>query len=123
MAFQAAARGAFREGYAKAKPIILEPIMKVVVETPTEYQGPVMGSLNKIRGMIVGSQEDGPMSVVEARVPLAQMFGYSTVIRSLTQGKAQFTMEFDSYKQVPAQISDELIKKKNEEKTQSGKTK
>jgi len=122
-AFQAAARGAFQEGYANAKPVILEPIMKVVVETPTEYQGPVMGSLNKIRGMIVGSQEDGPMSVIEAKVPLAQMFGYSTVVRSLTQGKAQFTMEFDSYKQVPGQIADELIKKKNEEKAQSGKSK
>jgi len=118
MAFQAAARGAFQEGYAKARPIILEPVMKVVVETPTEYQGPVMGSLNKMRGMIVGSQEDGPMSVIEAKVPLAQMFGYSTVIRSLTQGKAQFTMEFDSYKQVPGSIADELIKKKNEEKAQ-----
>ena len=123
MAFQAAARGAFKEGYAKAKPIILEPVMKVVVETPTEFQGPVMGSLNQIRGMIVGSQEDGPMSVVEARVPLAEMFGYSTVVRSLTQGKAQFTMEFESYKQVPIQIADELIKKKIEEKDKNKKSK
>jgi elongation factor G len=123
MAFQAAARGAFKEGYAKAKPIILEPIMKVVVETPTEFQGPVMGSLNQKRGMIVGSQEDGPMSVIEARVPLAEMFGYSTVVRSLTQGKAQFTMEFESYKQVPVQIADELIKKKIEEKDKNKKSK
>lgn len=123
MAFQAAARGAFKEGYAKAKPIILEPVMKVVVETPTEFQGPVMGSLNQIRGMIVGSQEDGPMSVVEARVPLAEMFGYSTVIRSLTQGKAQFTMEFQSYRQVPMQIAEELIKKRNEEKEKHKKSK
>ena len=123
MAFQAAAKGAFREGYARAKSIILEPVMKVVVETPTEFQGPVMGSLNKIRGMIVGSQEDGPMSVVEAKVPLAEMFGYSTVIRSLTQGKAQFTMEFESYKKIPGQIADELIKKKHEEKEKKKKAK
>jgi len=116
MAFQAAARGAFLEGYAKARPVIQEPIMKVVVETPTEYQGPVMGSLNQRRGIIVGSQDEGVMCVIEAQVPLAEMFGYSTVIRSLTQGKAQFTMEFFSYKTVPASITEDLIRKAQEEK-------
>jgi elongation factor G len=116
MAFQAAARGAFLEGYAKARPVILEPIMKVVVETPTEFQGAVMGSLNQRRGMIVGSQDEGPMCVIEAQVPLADMFGYSTVLRSSTQGKAQFTMEFATYKQVPQGIADELAKKAAEEK-------
>ncbi len=116
MAFQAAARGAFLEGYAKARPVILEPIMKVVIETPTEFQGAVMSSLNQRRGMIVGTQDEGPMCVIEAQVPLADMFGYSTVLRSSTQGKAQFTMEFATYKQVPQGIADELAKKAAEEK-------
>ncbi len=101
MAFQAAARGGFLEGYAKAASVIQEPIMTVVVETPTEFQGAVMGSLNQRRGMILGSQDEGAICVIEARVPLADMFGYSTVLRSATQGKAQFTMEFCEYKQVP----------------------
>ena len=116
MAFQAAARGAFLEGYAKAAAVIHEPIMKVVVETPTEHQGPVMGSLNQRRGMIVGSQEEGPHSVIESQVPLAEMFGYATILRSLTQGKAQFTMEFATYRQVPQSIAEELAKKHQEEK-------
>lgn len=116
MAFRAAARGAFLEGYAKAKPVIHEPIMKVVVETPTEFQGAVMGSLNQRRGMIVGTQDEGHMCVIEAQVPLAEMFGYSTVLRSATQGKAQFTMEFASYRQVPQAIREELAKKAAEEK-------
>ncbi|MBT8374921.1 MAG: elongation factor G, partial [Deltaproteobacteria bacterium] len=116
MAFQAAARGAFKEGYTKAGPVIHEPIMKVVVETPTEFQGAVMGSLNQRRGMIVGSQDEGPMCSIEARIPLSEMFGYSTILRSLTQGKAQFTMEFNTYKQVPKQIMEELIEKAREEK-------
>jgi len=116
MAFQAAARGAFLEGYNKAKPVIHEPIMKVVVETPTEFQGAVMGSLNQRRGMILGTQDEGVMCVIEAQVPLSEMFGYSTVLRSSTQGKAQFTMEFAMYKQVPKGIGEELIKKAAEEK-------
>jgi elongation factor G len=111
MAFQAAARGAFHEAYGKAQPVILEPIMKVVVESPTEFQGGVMGSLNQRRGMIVGAQDEGPMCVIEAQVPLSEMFGYSTVLRSSTQGKAQFTMEFSTYRQVPQSITEELVKK------------
>ncbi len=116
MAFQAAARGAFREGFSKARPIILEPIMKVAVETPTEFQGTVMGSLNQRRGMILGSQDEGDMCVIEAEVPLSEMFGYSTDLRSGTQGKAQFTMEFATYRQVPKSIAEELVKKAQEEK-------
>ncbi|MGE5799546.1 MAG: elongation factor G [Syntrophaceae bacterium] len=108
IAFQQAARGAFREGYAKAKPVIHEPVMKVVVETPTEFQGPVIGLLNQRRGMIVGAQDEGPMSVIEAHVPLAEMFGFSTALRSSTQGKAQFTMEFAMYKLVPQSISEKI---------------
>ncbi|MCK5914526.1 MAG: elongation factor G [Deltaproteobacteria bacterium] len=115
MAFQAAARGAFLEAYRKAKPVIHEPIMKVVIETPTEFQGTVMGTINQRRGTILGAQEEGPMCVVESQVPLAEMFGYSTVLRSSTQGKAQFTMEFANYKQVPQSITEELQKKKEEE--------
>ncbi len=116
MAFQAAARGAFLEGYARAKAVIQEPIMKVVVETPTEFQGAVMGTLNQRRGIIFGTQDEGPMCVIEAQVPLAEMFGYSTVLRSSTQGKAQFTMEFSTYKTVPQSITEELLKKWAEEK-------
>jgi elongation factor G len=116
MAFQAAARGAFLAAYTKAGPVILEPIMKVVVETPTEFQGAVMGTLNKRRGIIVGTQEEGPLCSVEAQIPLAEMFGYSTVLRSATQGKAQFTMEFASYKPVPQAIAEEVAKKKTDER-------
>lgn len=108
MAFQAAARGAFKEGYTKAKPVILEPIMKVVVESPTEFQGAVMGLLNQRRGMIVGAQDEEIMTIVEAQVPLAEMFGFSTVLRSATQGKAQFTMEFALYRQVPQSIAEQI---------------
>ncbi len=116
MAFQAAARGAFLDAYMKAGPVIHEPIMKVEVETPTEFQGSAMGSLNQRRGMIVGTYEEGPMCVIEAQVPLSEMFGYSTVLRSLTQGKAQFTMEFFTYKQVPQSVSEEIMKKAQEDK-------
>ena len=116
MAFQAAARGAFREAYNKAKPVILEPIMKVVVETPNEFQGAVMGLLNQRRGMIVGTQDEGQTCVIEAQTPLAEMFGFSTVIRSATQGKAQFTMEFSAYRQGPqsiaGKITEEVAKRK-----------
>ena len=120
MAFQAAARGAFLEGYAKAKAVIHEPIMKVVVETPTEFQGAAMSLLNQRRGMIVGSQDEGSQSVIEANVPLAEMFGFSTVLRSSTQGKAQFTMELANYKQVPQSIAEELLKKAESEKKSAG---
>ncbi len=108
MAFQAAARGAFKDAYLRAKPVIHEPIMKVVVETPPEFQGPVMGLLNQRRGMIVGSQDEGIMCVIESQVPLAEMFGFSTVLRSSTQGKAQFTMEFAHYRQVPQSIAEKI---------------
>jgi len=116
MAFQAAARGAFQEGYRKAKPVIHEPIMKVAVETPTEFQGAVMGLLNQRRGMIVGAQDEGQFCVIESHVPLAEMFGFSTVLRSATQGKAQFTMEFLTYKQIPQSVADQLAKKAAETK-------
>ena len=110
IAFQVAAMSAFRQGYAKAAPVIMEPIMKVAVEGPSEFQGAVMGSLNQRRGVIIGTFEESNYTVVEAEMPLAEMFGYSTTLRSLTQGKAEFTMEFATYKQVPKGVADELIK-------------
>ncbi|MCP4021894.1 MAG: elongation factor G [Desulfobacteraceae bacterium] len=116
MAFKSAARGAFLEAYAKAKPVIMEPIMKVVIETPNEFQGACMGLINQRRGIIQGSQEEGVMSVVESQVPLSEMFGFSTVLRSATQGKAQFTMEFSSYKQVPQSVAEDIARKKEEER-------
>ena len=108
MAFQAAAIGAFREAYRKSKPRILEPIMKVVVEGPTEFQGSAFASINQRRGIILSSNEDGTSSVIEAEVPLSEMFGYATVLRSLTQGKAEFSMEFLKYGRVPQSIAEDL---------------
>ncbi|WP_461257767.1 elongation factor G [Treponema sp. R80B11-R83G3] len=116
IAFQSAAIGAFREAYGKARPCILEPIMKVSVEGPTEFQGNIFGSINQRRGMILSSIEDGHFSRVEAEVPLSEMFGYSTVLRSLTQGKAEFTMEFEKYSKVPQGVSEELIKEAEKKK-------
>jgi elongation factor G len=110
IAFQSAAIGAFREAYGKAKPVILEPIMKVSVEGPTEFQGNIFGSINQRRGIILSSVEDGLFSRVEAEVPLSEMFGYSTTLRSLTQGKAEFSMEFEKYSKVPQSVSEALIK-------------
>jgi elongation factor G len=110
LAFQAAAIGAFREAYTKAKPCILEPIMKVSVEGPSEFQGNIFASINQRRGIILSSTEDGVSSKVEAEVPLSEMFGYSTTLRSLTQGKAEFSMEFEKYGKVPHNISELLIK-------------
>ena len=115
MAFQLAAMGAFKEAYMKAAPEIMEPIMKVSVEGPTEFQGNIFASINQRRGMIVSSVEDGAICHVDAEVPLSEMFGYSTVLRSLTQGKAEFTMEFQKYGKVPKSVSDELIKKYQEQ--------
>ena len=110
IAFQTAAIGAFREGYKKAKPVILEPIMKVSIEGPTEYQGSMFGLINQRRGIILDSTDENNMSTVNAEVPLSEMFGFSTILRSSTQGKAEFTMEFEKYGRVPNNISEELIK-------------
>jgi elongation factor G len=107
-AFTQAAIGAFKQAYMKAKPMILEPIMKVAIESPSEFQGNVMSSLNQRRGLITSSTEDGVFTTIEAEVPLAEMFGYATTLRSLTQGKAEFTMEFSKYARVPESIADEL---------------
>ncbi|MBD3235208.1 MAG: elongation factor G [Candidatus Eisenbacteria bacterium] len=109
MAFQAAARGAFREAYGKAAPKVLEPIMAVSVEAPPEYHGDVLGTLMQRRGIIIGTNEDQGFVQVEAHVPLAEMFAYATVLRSTTQGKAGFTMEFAHYAPAPEPIAEEQI--------------
>lgn len=122
MAFQTAAIGAFREAYEKARPAILEPIMKVEVEGPSEFQGNIFGSINQRRGIIVSSTEDNNQCQVIAEVPLSEMFGYSTVLRSLTQGKAEFTMEVAKYGKVPQGVSEELKKAYQEKrKKEAGK--
>lgn len=122
MAFQTAAIGAFREAYEKARPAILEPIMKVEVEGPSEFQGNIFGSINQRRGIIVSSTEDNNQCQVIAEVPLSEMFGYSTVLRSLTQGKAEFTMEVAKYGKVPTSVSEELKKAYQEKrKKEAGK--
>jgi elongation factor G len=111
MAFQAAARGAFREFYGRAKPQILEPIMKLSVEGPTEFQGSILKTIMQRRGQVIGSTEEDGFSTVDAEVPLSEMFGYATDLRSMTQGKAEFTMEFEKYAPVPAETQTELKKK------------
>jgi elongation factor G len=111
IAFQQAAIGAFRQAYSRCKPVILEPVMRVVVECPTEFQGTALGTLNQRRGIIHSATEDKAFTVIESEVPLAEMFGYSTVLRSATQGKAEFTMEFSQYKKVPESIAEELVEK------------
>ena len=120
IAFQLAALGAFREVYSKAKPQILEPIMKVTVEGPTEFQGSIFGSINQRRGIIISSAEDGNFSRVDAEVPLSEMFGYSTTLRSLSQGKAEFSMEFLKYGKVPRSIEETLIEEHRKKETTHG---
>ena len=118
IAFQEAARGAWREAYDRAKPRVLEPVMRVVVESPAEFSGPVLTTLMQRRGMIIGSQEEAGMCRIEAEVPLAEMFGYATTLRSATQGKADFTMEFSRYLLVPMAIEEELVTKFQEAQAQ-----
>lgn len=120
-AFQTAALGAFREAFEKAKPVILEPIMKVEVVAPNEFQGSVFASINQRRGLIISSTEDNAMSTVIAEVPLSEMFGYSTVLRSLTQGKGEFTMEIGKYGKVPQSVSEDLKKKYQEKRAKEQK--
>ena len=110
MAFQAAAIGAFREAYKKANPIVLEPIMKVSIEGPQEFQGNIFGLINQRRGIILASTEDDQFTRVDAEVPLSEMFGFSTILRSSTQGKAEYSMEFAKYGKAPQSVTETLIK-------------
>ena len=116
VAFQEAARGAWRDAYARAKPVILEPVMKVSVEGPAEFQGSIIGTMNQRRGVILGMTEADGYANIDAEVPLAMMFGYSTVLRSATQGKAEFTMEFARYSPAPTSVQQELIDEYQTEK-------
>ncbi len=115
-AFKTAALMAFREGYERATPVVLEPIMKLEVSAPEEFQGSVMGQVNQRRGVIVNSGSQDGYCVIEAEVPLSEMFGYSTDLRSATQGKGEFSMEFQKYSAAPRNVQDELVKKFQEKK-------
>ncbi len=115
MAFQICARNCFRETFLKMKPVLLEPVMKLEVEVPVSFQGSVTGELTSRRGMIVSSEVQGPIAVIEAEVPLAETFGYSTDLRSMTQGQGTFTMEFSRYRRVPASIQEEVVAEKKKQ--------
>ena len=108
LAFEIAARAGFREALLKAGPKILEPVMKVEVVTPEDYMGDVIGDLNSRRGQIQGTETRGIAQVVNAFVPLANMFGYVNTLRSMSQGRAQYTMTFDHYEPVPQAVADEV---------------
>jgi elongation factor G len=102
---------AFKNGAIIANPVLLEPLMKVEVVTPEDYMGDVMGDLNRRRGIVQG-MEDGPAGkVINAHVPLSEMFGYATDLRSQTQGRATYTMEFDHYAEAPSSVAEEIVKK------------
>ena len=110
MAFKIAASMGFKDGFRQAKPVLLEPIMKVEVVTPEEYSGDVIGDLNRRRGQITGMEDSPGGKSVNAEVPLSEMFGYATAVRSMSQGRATFTMEFGRYQEVPSHISDSIIR-------------
>jgi elongation factor G len=115
MAFQICARNCFRETFLKTKPVLLEPVMKFEVEVPANYQGSVAGELTSRRGMIVATEMTGSTATIEAEVPLAETFGYSTDLRSMTQGQGTFTMEFSKYRRVPASIQETIIADKKKQ--------
>jgi elongation factor G len=102
---------AFKEGTLKANPVLLEPIMKVEVVTPEDYMGDVMGDLNRRRGLVQGMEDAPAGKVVRAEVPLAEMFGYATDLRSMSQGRATYSMEFSKYKEAPNSVADAIMKK------------
>ncbi|MBB5016648.1 elongation factor G [Rehaibacterium terrae] len=111
MAFKIAGSMGFKEGFQKASPVLLEPVMKVEVVTPEDYMGDVMGDLSRRRGILQGSDDSPSGKIINAMVPLGEMFGYATTLRSMTQGRATFTMEFDHYAEAPANIAEQVIKK------------
>jgi elongation factor G len=111
MAFKIAGQQVFRKAAQLAKPVLMEPIMSVEVVTPEEYMGDVMGDLSSRRGRVGGMEARGVTQVVNAQVPLSEMFGYSTDLRSRTQGRATYTMQFSEYQEVPASIAEEIVKR------------
>ncbi|MFN5757627.1 MAG: elongation factor G [Planctomycetia bacterium] len=112
MAFQICARAGFREAFLNTKPVLLEPIMKIEVEVPADFQGPVTGELNKRRGLIISTETVGNTSTIIAEVPLAETFGYSTDLRSMTQGQGVFTMEFSKYRPTPGNVQKEIVEER-----------
>jgi elongation factor G len=113
MAFKIAGSMCFKEGALKAKPVLLEPIMKVEVVTPEDYMGDVMGDLNSRRGLVQGMDDSPAGKQIRAEVPLSEMFGYATDLRSATQGRATYSMEFSKYNEVPASIAEAVSKRTN----------
>jgi elongation factor G len=111
MAFKIAGSMAFRDGAQKASPVLLEPIMKVEVVTPEDYFGDVMGDLNRRRGLPQGMDEAPAGKIIRAEVPLAEMFGYATDLRSMSQGRATYSMEFEKYNEVPNNVAESVMKK------------
>jgi elongation factor G len=111
MAFKIAGSMALKEAARRAKPVLLEPVMAVEVVTPEEFMGDVIGDLNRRRGRIEGMEPRGNAQVIQAHVPLAEMFGYATELRSMTQGRATYSMEFGRYAEVPSNLASELIAK------------
>ena len=109
MAFKIAGSMVFKEAARKAKPVLLEPIMSVEVVTPEDYMGDVIGDLNSRRGRVGGMEQRGNSQVIRAQVPLSEMFGYATDLRSRTQGRATYTMQFHSYQQTPASVQEEIV--------------
>ena len=111
MAFKLASSMAFKEGFRKADPVLLEPIMKVEIVSPEDYVGDVMGDVSRRRGILQGQDDSPSGKVINAMVPLGEMFGYATTLRSMSQGRATFSMEFDHYAEAPANIADAVVKK------------
>ena len=108
IAFRLAAINAFKDAAAKAGPVILEPIMKVEVRTPEEYMGDINGNISSKRGQVEGTEEMGGKTIVHAKVPLSELFGYTNTLRSMTQGRASMTMEFDHYEVVPPNVAEDI---------------
>ena len=111
MAFKIAGSMGFRDGALKARPVLLEPVMKVEVVTPEDYMGDVMGDLNRRRGLPQGMDDSPSGKIIRAEVPLAEMFGYATDLRSMSQGRAVYSMEFERYNEVPQNVADSIMRK------------
>jgi elongation factor G len=111
LSFELCARMAFRAACRKASPVILEPIMKLEIDTPEEYMGGIMGDVNRRRGFITGQSDRAQDKVISALVPLSELFGYVTTLRTLSSGRASSSMEFDHYERTPANVQEEVIKK------------
>ena len=111
MAFKLAASMAFKEGFRKADPVLLEPIMKVEIVSPEDYLGDVMGDVSRRRGVLQGQDDSPSGKIINAMIPLGEMFGYATSLRSMSQGRATFSMEFDHYEEAPNNIAESVIKK------------